>query len=285
MKRIYYHLFFLFLFGCTGCEEEVEPCKDQYRTSADFIVEESLSDYWIECDTVNGEGNVTSVRFTAKFDADSFEWSIGRETINTKSFIRRAFPPGTRIPITLKVFRKNPSIKCFPDDKGVDSMTRNIYVWPRESYYDSKLERYVTTNPMPIQGKYRGYYQSNPSKQVDIVLKDTSIFCPDREFISMYHTNIPDGYSCPVLRDQKNCGLFASAWTKRPIAATCAPRAYRNYSLATFNEDSTIYIDKCRMQLSRNLKNIQIVISYVKGKGQKDSSEIKNDIFNGVKLY
>ena len=69
--------------GCKNCKDEVQPdpCKDQYRTSADFKVEESLGDYWIECDSVNGWNELNKVRFTAKFDADSFIWTIGRETI------------------------------------------------------------------------------------------------------------------------------------------------------------------------------------------------------------
>ena len=143
MKNLLYWacLGLLVLGGCKSCKDEVQPdpCKDQYRTSADFKVEESLGDYWIECDSVNGWNELNKVRFTAKFDADSFIWTIGRETIRTKSFFRTSFPLGQWISVTLKVYRKNPFPACFPGDMGVDSMTRSIYVWPKENLYDLNL--------------------------------------------------------------------------------------------------------------------------------------------------
>jgi hypothetical protein len=48
-----------------------DPCYNQGSTSAHFIIEESLRDYWIECDTVVGIGNVSSVSHPAA-EADRF---------------------------------------------------------------------------------------------------------------------------------------------------------------------------------------------------------------------
>ena len=286
------HLFFFLLLalaGCKSCDRESpkpDPCKDQYRTSADFKVEESLGDYWIECDSVYGSTDQNRVRFTAKFDADSFIWTIGRETIRTKSFFRTSFPQGQWIPVKLKVFRKNPSNDCFPGDVGVDSMTRSIYVWPKENIYNPVTGSYNRVNPMPIQGRYIGYYESNPTKQVEIVIRDTSIWCPDQYFIALYQENIPDGYKSIISDNpsfENRCDHIVSLWTKTPVAARAYTfRSYRNYN-GTQNFDSTIVGTKCFMFLDRSIKKIKIEISYRKGYDQNNS--IKNEVFYGTKIY
>ncbi len=276
----------LILAGCKGCDNnpKPDPCKDQFRTSADFKVEESLGDYWIECDSVYGYSDQNQVRFTAKFDADSFEWTIGSETIRTKSFFRTSFPPGQWIPVKLKVFRKNPNVACFPGDLGVDSMTRSIYVWPVEQVFDSIRDRFVTVSPMPIQGKYMGYYESNPSKQVEVVIKDSSFYC-NGSYKYLYQKNIPYGYTVFAnFGDVSMCGLLMSRWIKRPTAALIDLRAFRNYDPTTYTKDSTIntFQQNGLAKLSRNLKSIEISFSW--RKGFKIDAPIKKEVFHGTKI-
>jgi hypothetical protein len=273
--------------GCKGCDDEKptpDPCKDQYKTSADFKVEESLGDYWIECDSVDGWSDQNKVRFTAKFDADSFLWTIGRETIRSKSFIRTTFPKGQWISVKLKVYRKNPSAKCFPGDIGVDSMTRSIYVWPEEQIFDEAADRFITVKAMPIQGIYRGYYESNPNKRVEIILEDSSFHC-NGTYKFLYQENMPYGYkSYPLSENQNMCGLLISRWIKRPTAALINLSAYKNYTSTTYSKDSTIntFQELGLAKLSRDLKTINISFQWRKGFAL--NAPLNSEVFHGTKI-
>lgn len=265
-----------------------DPCYNQESTSAYFIIEESLGDHWIECDTVVGIGNVSSVRFTALHEADSFIWTLGSEIIREKSFIRNSFPSDRRISVSLITIRNNPNTSCFPKDDGRDTFRRVMYTWPREFYYDSVERKYIVDNPMPIQGTYQGYFASAPNNLVEISLQDTVYRCTkidlNSSFMGLNCKNLPIGYFSPLL-DDDNCGFFGGGWTKRPLAAYLSPRIYRerSYSSSSFNRDSIVLL-KGLAHLSRDLKEIEINFNYYPVWDEINKVKIREDKFIGKKL-
>lgn len=266
-----------------GCEN-YDPCYGKKETSAYFIVEESLGEHWIECDTIIGRGNVSAVRFTALQDADSFIWTLGSETIHSKSFIRQSFPPNEHIPVSLIVINKNPNTKCHPLDDGRDTFNRMLYVWGSESYWDENNKKYVVNNPLPIQGKYQGYFASNPGKQVVVTLEDTSRYCSklQYEYLLAKSMNLPDGYFQPCF-DDENCGYFFGGWTKRAIAATLAMRVYRKDNYKNFQRDSLYQLNGF-VQLTRDLKEVEIEIEYYPLWDEIEKKTLKKDNFKGIKI-
>jgi hypothetical protein len=145
--------------GC--CKEKKEPCKGQQSTSADFTIEEYLytsADYpktnvILETDTING---LNTVRFRAKQEFDEYTWLIGTEVIKDRSFTRKFFPEKSNIKVTL-IGKRKPNKQCFPDDDGIDTVTKFMYVIPK----DLKLEQRHT---------YHGYNTDNPSDTFTIQL-------------------------------------------------------------------------------------------------------------------
>lgn len=119
--------------GCKGCKEKVDPCANQKPVTASFKTRENVavSDYMknyfldIPCDTLiqNGE-------FTAdEVDATSYTWKVGARVYQGKK-LSLGFgnvTPGTVVPVKLIVI-KTSNKNCFPDDDGIDSLTKNIKV-------------------------------------------------------------------------------------------------------------------------------------------------------------
>jgi hypothetical protein len=268
--------------------ENYDPCYKVKKTSAYFVIEERLmnSDKWIECDSVNGVGNISSVRFTAMQDADSFIWTLGGETIHTKSFTRNTFPQQRYIPVTLVVINKNPNKQCHPDDDGRDTFTRTMYTWGREWEWDGATESYVKTNQKPIQGIYKGYYQSNPKKEVTIIARDTSYPCSilqDKSRTGLIGLNIPDGYFRPTF-DDSFCGFFGPpGWITHPIAATLYFRSIPVSLKDNFNRDSLILASGF-MQLSRDLRTVEIDIEYYNFREPLNERVVIKDKFKGIKI-
>jgi hypothetical protein len=262
-----------------------DPCYGKEKTSAYFIVEESLGVHWIECDTIVGRGNVSAVRFTALQEADSFIWTLGSETVHSKSFIRQSFPPNEHIPVSLIVINKNPNTKCHPLDDGRDTFNRILYVWGSESYWDEASKKYVVNNPLPIQGQYQGFFASNPGKQVVVTLEDTVSACSKADVKSrvlLKSINLPEGYFQPCY-DDENCGYFETGWNKRAIAATLGLRVYRMGKYNKFYEDS-IYEVRGFMQLSRDLREVEIEIEYYPLWDEIEKKTLKKDNFKGIKI-
>ncbi len=301
MKELKIFILLLGFFGlitlqsCKDCCEDptnpdcdnYDPCYGKKPTSAHFIIEESLRDYWIEGDTVSGVGNISAVRFTASQDADSFIWTIGSEIIHQKSFIRNDFPNDEYIPVTLVVINKSPNKACFPHDDGRDTFRRTMYTWPSEFYYDEDKRQYVVDKPMPIQGRYLGYFDSDPNSKVEVVLKDSVYRCtkvnPDNSYIGLNARNIPKGYFSPTL-DDDNCGYFGVGWTKRPLAADLEFNAYKISSYTQGLDQDSLLRVKGFIQLSRDLQEVNITFEYYPLWDEIEQNTIKKDIFNGIKI-
>lgn len=264
--------------------DNYDPCYGKEKTSAYFIVEESLGDKWIECDTIVGRGNVSAVRFTATQEADSFIWTLGSEIIHSKSFVRKGFPQKEHIPVSLIVINKNPNKICHPLDDGRDTFSRVLYTWGSESYWDEINKKYVIDNPLPIQGKYQGYFNSNPKNQVIVSLEDTSRYCSklQYEYLMLKSINLPNGYFQPCI-DDENCGFFGGGWTKRATAATLEMRIYKTDYYNNFQKDS-VYQLYGFISLSRDLKEVEIDLEYFPLWDEIEKKTLKKDKFIGVKI-
>jgi hypothetical protein len=168
-------LSFLALIFLNNCKRDPEPnpCEGINSTNAQFIVEQKVGDRWFEGDTIISS-QINGVRFTAKQNADSYTWIIGSEIINTKSFIRTWFPEKSNIPITL-IVKRSPNNACFPNDDGIDTVIKTIYVWhgaygpnPAQTPSDTLLSPYF-----PIYGTYYGESTIEPGIKKFVTLIDT----------------------------------------------------------------------------------------------------------------
>ena len=255
--------------GSCGCDDpsdpecsNYDPCLGKQETSAYFIIEESIAnDIWVECDTIAGRGNRSSVRFTAKHNADSFVWHLGTEIINDKSFIRQSFPPNTWIEVLLVVYNRNPDKVCFPNDDGIDSFKRNLFVWPEESVWDADSQKYRINNPYPIQGTYKGYFVSDLDHEVELSLNDSSCQCNERILPSTIIFNLPKGLFKPYYEGPK-CGYFiGQAWASLPLQAFLNFDAYPESNPESIDDDKVIRVSGY-LSLARNLKDVDIVYEY-----------------------
>jgi hypothetical protein len=119
--------FTIALQGC-GDDPKPDPCEKERPISADFFIYETFGnpilEGWknVDADTVAAYG----VTFLAAEKNAVYEWTLGAETITTRSFYREKFPRGQNLEVSLKV-TKTPNSNCFPDDDGVDFKRRSFY--------------------------------------------------------------------------------------------------------------------------------------------------------------
>ncbi len=142
--------------GCKRCDdptnpecENFDPCWDaQPLQAADFKMWQPLRlDYTAPVyDTVFM--NKTLV-LEADSGYESYEWTIGLDTTKRHTRLEPVefYAPYGRIDITL-VVRWTPDTLCYPEDDGVDTVQKTIYV--------------VDVKELPIWGSYHGYATSAP---------------------------------------------------------------------------------------------------------------------------
>lgn len=157
----------------SGCPDDVakptpvDPCKGKTPTTASFsIADLSGSDhpFWVkyDCDTVLN----SSVLFEAKErNADSYEWTIGSQTITTRDVIRGNFPRGEQIPIRL-IVRKKPDTTCFPSDDGIDTVVRFVYTVPIVTDSGTLIHRFDS----PRGGRFKGVHDDSPNDTLIITI-------------------------------------------------------------------------------------------------------------------
>ncbi len=110
--------------------ENYDPCYGKKPVSSSFKIIEPVDGYqelWqdYETDTVAGG----YVRFVADEKDAVYKWEIGAGTYDAKSFTLNfsSVPDKTTIPITL-IVKKAPDKACNPNDDGIDTITRNMYI-------------------------------------------------------------------------------------------------------------------------------------------------------------
>ncbi len=124
----------VFLFSC---KKEVQPalqdldCSCAKEVSADFMMEETYAygyewETRIDTDTIYYNKNVV---FTALEENAEYTWLIGSEIISEKTVARyfNQSLAGQTIPIKL-IVKKKPNLICFPEDDGIDTLEKNLYI-------------------------------------------------------------------------------------------------------------------------------------------------------------
>jgi len=171
VKSLKIFLFFSAIFGllfyscgkdCTDDQNpecpNYAPCKYAKETKANFRdytllingrfinMFQHLPDY----QEMSASAGFWIIDTTQKYDY--WEWHIGADIIPMEKIVSRSnFPKGEEIPITL-VVRKTPNKKCFPNDDGIDTLTKNYLAVDYHFNYD-----------YPLQGVYEMQYDSHPT--------------------------------------------------------------------------------------------------------------------------
>jgi hypothetical protein len=196
-------LFFLLLgvllaAGCREDDDEVvdcddftnpacsnyNPCHDQEEVSAAFetstvlynrVAEPAIYEVFVH-DTFLVGNRVT---FEAEEkDAEYYEWKVGSDdrSWHSPSFSLEfsmedsSLLLANPIPVTL-IVRKKPNKACFPDDDGLDTLTKFIY-----------FVRF--SENLPYIGTWRGVREDNPSEVYDIkIYRDSSLMSGKTLFI------------------------------------------------------------------------------------------------------
>jgi hypothetical protein len=129
MKKYTLILTISILLGC--CKDEPE-CSSSMETKAYFegYNTENLK-LWqeIKYPLIENDTNWAHMTFVAKNieNATYYKWIIGAEEIeNTPTVFRQGFPRNVLVPITL-IVKKTPNKNCFPNDDGIDTLTKTYY--------------------------------------------------------------------------------------------------------------------------------------------------------------
>ncbi len=215
MKALYYTLTFVgvlflssFLQSCKDCDDprnpdcdNYNPCIDEQPTSAAFTIKEATyidmvhyanTDFLIDTDTCYNN----SIYFESIIqDADSFIWQVGSE-IEPRygKQINVVFPDnlrGRNFSVRLIVKRK-PNTNCYPNDDGVDTVTRRFYFM--------KLNETLSW-----EGTYYGSDDDKPDSMYTIVLGHNYNEAFELNFIKVF--GVPRGckdtvneqFSSPVI--------------------------------------------------------------------------------------
>jgi hypothetical protein len=163
-----------------ACDDaDPDPCRDKHPTTADFRVYESNQLAYPNNYTPTDTDTVATdyVVFEAVEDDAVYEWTLGTETITTKSFKRHGFPRGQSIEVSLKV-KKLADAKCFPDDDGQDFKTREFYT--TSNYHcDSNLN-----------GIFEGFDTSAPSTKREVTIETCAKYPFPTEQTELRITNL-----------------------------------------------------------------------------------------------
>lgn len=200
-------LILLTLWGCKkDCQDPTnpdcsnyDPCYGVVRVSADFEMLEMVQSTDIEYET-DTMFSINRLKLKPKYmDFESYTWLIGAEVLNDKVVVRGGFPHYQVIPITL-IVQSTPNNSCFPDDNGIDTVTRYIVSVP-------------DVENLPIKGIYTGSNTDEPGNIFTISVLDT-MSCtrwPDSPGsitrVEEYKLkNLPNGCP-PASPDFQNCGF------------------------------------------------------------------------------
>lgn len=192
MKNIFLKLITALLiipFACNPKEEiaPINPCAGQKEGKAAFTIKEATyqdiidpisTDFLMDTDSVY----FSSVYFEAlQQDADSFIWQIGTEPEpRYGKQVNIEFPDmlrGTTFKIRL-IMKRKPNTRCFPNDDGVDTVTRNFY-----------FMRF--NEPLSWEGTYLGSDDDKPDSMFTIVLGHTYDATEKENFTKIF--GIPRG--------------------------------------------------------------------------------------------
>lgn len=176
MKLPKYLLFLLtiLLFSYCGKDEDdmpIDPCLGAQETTADFgfflrrRFIGNTKDYYIAIkDTFYNDPAGTFLTFKASPGMDEYNWTIGDDPrVFQDSTVALAFDGYEgRLNVSLTTRQFEPSTLCFPEDTGVATYTRSIYMKRRVFYYEQ----------WPINGVFRGADEDAPDSIYTVSFTD-----------------------------------------------------------------------------------------------------------------
>jgi hypothetical protein len=142
--------------------ENYNPCLDAKQVSARFHIYEysqfhSLDPNWVNYDTDTSV--MSGIVFNAlETNAQSYTWYIGNETQPrsgpsvTIDFSNNRTPKRIRL-----IVHKEPNLRCFPNDDGIDTVDRMLY-----------FVNYLDTANIPVLGTFKGVSNRNPNQEMTI---------------------------------------------------------------------------------------------------------------------
>jgi|GEM_PF-5085060 hypothetical protein len=199
----------LLLVSCEKDTAPSNPCDTQQETSAAFTIKEAtiqqintpnLKDFLMDTDSCY----MNSVFFEAlQHDADSFIWQIGTEPEpRYGKQVNVVFPDvlrGTTFTIRLIVKRK-PNTRCFPNDDGIDTVTRSFY--------------FLRFNePLSWEGTYYGSDDNKPDSMYTIVLGHSYNDIKKEDIIKVF--GVPRGCTDTVSEWIGGHVAFKNVWFQR----------------------------------------------------------------------
>jgi hypothetical protein len=170
----------LFILSCKKKHDvTTNPCAGQTPTSAKFnaYVNLAKNGLVISTDTFYADkGLLCEVKLSVlDTNIEDCQWQIGQEASfrSGKSVIVDFQDTYGQVPVKCMV-KKNVS-KCFPNDKGVDTFIRNIYI--------------LSPRQMPILGKYLGSDDVNPAQKYLVSIYSIN----GLQYDPLYIDNFPSG--------------------------------------------------------------------------------------------
>jgi hypothetical protein len=141
-------------------DKEPDPCKDLKPFEANFTIEEAIEDTTFVSDTclVN-----RFVVFRAKAGYDSYEWTVGSDSRTFKDSVFALYfeNPASGIQVRL-IAKKKPNTACFPQDNGIDTLTKSLTI--------------VKPEQVVIPGVYRGALVSNPADVFEVRIEQHPLY-------------------------------------------------------------------------------------------------------------
>lgn len=143
------------------CWDATEPVKASFTMSERYWFANGVKELFVQKDV--DTAMINAIEFEAPEGFDKYTWLIGAEIIHDRIFERGGFPRGESTPITL-IVEKTPNRLCFPEDDGIDTLTRHLYI--------TGHHRCSTL----VQGKFEGYFEHQPNTKRTVEFK----ICSDR---------------------------------------------------------------------------------------------------------
>ena len=186
--------------GCKRCDDpsnpecrNYDPCYVQGPVSAEFSMWEKAGLGWPEALPIHRSVSARNrLILRAEQELDSYEWYIGDEAeprTGPEVVVSFGWVPRGRIPIRL-IARGEPNLACDPDDDGIDTVDKEVFVLDFED--------------LPIAGRYRGRHTHRIGEkpfEVEILRMaewrylDTTQFPTPPDYATMvyYVKNLPNG--------------------------------------------------------------------------------------------
>jgi hypothetical protein len=165
-------LYAVLFYGCgKDCSDDTNPdcpnynpCKNIQKTSANFKVYDYVGFIqlpptweWYDTDTLRF-GCIIEADFYSVAGGISYEWLIdGNRYTGRRIEFKDGLPKGKNLNIQLIVRNQNAKKSCYPDDDGIDTFKRSIYVLAQGQ--ESRA----------LWGIYRGAFEDKPLDSIDFI--------------------------------------------------------------------------------------------------------------------